>query len=242
MRITTAVTQLLGIDLPILAGGTAQAALAVSTAGGLGVIEAGHMDPDELGAAAGQVQAGTTRPFAVSIPLDATGGRLGPVLAKFAQVVVTSGAGPRPSRIRPGTVWLHAVGSLKEALGAAGVDGLVVIGETGAASLPFGLVRDVARALPGVPLVAMGGTDGADLLTALALGAGAVWFREPIEESFIDMARRVAGECETAVGRLPLPAAAPPAHASGRAAREAAALRENLVKRKNQARARSGQP
>ena len=239
MRITTAVTRLLSIDLPILAGGTAQAALAVSTAGGLGVIEAGHMDLDELATAMEEVQAGTTQPFAVSIPLDATSERLGTLLAKSVRVVVTSGAGT--SRVWSGPTWLHMVETLEEALAADGMDGLVVgAGETGAAaSVPFGLLRDVAPARPNVPLIATGGTD---LAGALALGAGAVWFREPLEGSVVSTMRRVVDEYESTVGRLSLPATTPSPRASVRAAREAAALRENLLRRKKQARARLEQP
>ena len=239
MRIATTVTELLGIDLPILAGGTAQEALAVSQAGGLGVIDAGSMDRDDFAAAVEQVQAGTGRPFAACLPLKGARDRLALVQARGVGVVVTVDGRPDEGCARPAAAWFHTVTSLDDALAATAADGLIVgQGEAGAAAVPFQLLRDIACALPGMPLVALGGRDGADLAAALAVGAGAVWFSAN-GAGHEGLVGRVAAEYDAAVRQTRLPARAAPARAADRTTREANALRENLRKRKEQARARS---
>ena len=75
MQIETKVTRLLGINLPIIQAGMSWASsnsalpLAVSAAGGLGVIAAGPMYAHDLAAAIDAVRTGTDRPFAVNLPL-----------------------------------------------------------------------------------------------------------------------------------------------------------------------------
>lgn len=226
-------TRLLGIDLPVLAGGTMAAALAVSEGGGLGVVEAGAMNPDALAAVVEAVRAGTERPFAVRIPLERATDRLGAVPVR---VMVTFGHDP--GRGRPAAIWLHEAGTVSEAVAAAGADGLVVVGEAGAAP-PFGLVRGIVRALPATPLVVAGGADGAELAALLALGAGAIRLHAAAGDMHAGTLHRVAREYEAALRRLPRLAVPAAARSADRTGREAAALRENLLKRKNQARARS---
>ena len=75
MTLQTPLTRLLGTRYPIIQGGMSWAssnaalALAVSRAGGLGVIAAGPMYPEALLAAIREVRAGTDAPYAVNIPL-----------------------------------------------------------------------------------------------------------------------------------------------------------------------------
>ena len=163
--------------------------LAVSGAGGLGVIAAGPMREADLVAAIEAVRAGG-RPFAVNLPLYRAGAEavIARLLDRPVPVLIASQGGPRKhlAAFRAvGTVWLHVVASVEHARKAAdaGVDGLVVVGGEAGGHPPAALVsslvmlRAVARALPGMPLVASGGfADGAGLAAAIALGAGAAQF------------------------------------------------------------------
>lgn len=197
MRIETSVTRLLGIDLPILLAGmswvTSNAALplAVSRAGGLGVIAAGPMYPEALEEAIDTVRKGTDRPFAVNMPLYRKGSEeiLDLLETKRIPVLIASQGGPQKylDRFRAiGTTCLHVVASETHALKAAekGVDGLIVVGGEAGGHPPADLVstlvllRAVAKATEGgIPLVASGGfADGNGLAAALALGAGAANF------------------------------------------------------------------
>lgn len=197
MRIETNVTRLLGIDLPILQAGMSWASsnaalpLAVSRAGGLGVIAAGPMYLDALEQAIDTVRAGTDRPFAVNMPLYRKGADevLDLLEAKRIPVIIASQGGPQKYVDRfkaAGTVCLHVVASETHAVKAAqrSVDGLVVVGGEAGGHPPADLVstlvlvRAVAKATGGqVPLIASGGfVDGQGLAAALALGAGAANF------------------------------------------------------------------
>lgn len=196
MRIQTDVTRLLGIDLPVIQAGMSWASsgaalpLAVSQAGGLGVVAAGPMREADLAAVLDAVRAGTDRPYAVNLPLHRKGADeiIALLLRCRVPVLIASQGGPQrylATFKAAGTVCLHVVASVEHArkAAAAGVDGLVVVGGEAGGHPPAALVsslvmlRAVARALPGVPLVASGGfADGAGLAAALALGAGAAQF------------------------------------------------------------------
>ena len=72
--IRTALCDLLEIDHPIVQGGmawvaTAELAVAVSEAGGLGVIGAGNAPPEWVAEQVRRVRSQTERPFGVNIPL-----------------------------------------------------------------------------------------------------------------------------------------------------------------------------
>lgn len=196
MRIETDVTRLLGIDLPVIQAGmswaSSSAALpaAVSGAGGLGVIAAGPMRLPDLAATIDDVRAATGRPFAVNLPLYRQGADevIALLLERRIPVLIASQGGPKRylDRFRAiGCICLHVVASVEHAEKAAfaGVDGLIVVGGEAGGHPPPALVstlvilRAVARALPGLPLVASGGlADGAGLAAALSLGAGAAQF------------------------------------------------------------------
>jgi enoyl-[acyl-carrier protein] reductase II len=191
--VKTRITGLLGIEHPIFqaamswASSNAPLVIAVSNAGGLGVLGAGPLRPDDFAAVLKEIKSKTSRPFGVNIPLN---GARAPELLEIAlreriPVMVASQGGPREhlARFRAvGTKWLHVVASVEHAkkAEAAGVDALVVDGaEAGGHPPPSNvgtivLVRRVVRATR-LPVVASGGVaDGAGVAALLALGAEAV--------------------------------------------------------------------
>jgi len=197
MKIATSVTALLGIDLPIIQAGMSWASssaalpLAVSRAGGLGVLAAGPMYLDAIDQSIAQITAGTDKPFAVNMPLyrKEADEVLDLLEARRIPVIIASQGGPAKylDRFKAiGTKCIHVVASVEHALKAmaAGVDGLVVVGGEAGGHPPSSLVstlvltRAVARATEGrIPLIASGGfADGQGLLAALSLGAGAANF------------------------------------------------------------------
>ncbi|MEV6627249.1 nitronate monooxygenase [Amycolatopsis sp. NPDC051106] len=193
--ISTAVTRLLRIDLPIVQAGMSWASsssalpLAVSNAGGLGVVAAGPMRLPDLDRVLEEMAAGTDKPWAVNLPLYRAGVDevIDLVLRHRPPVLIASQGGPRRYLARfhdIGTRCLHVVAGVDHAVkaAAAGVDGLVVVGAEAGGHPPPAmvatsvLVRAVARAVS-VPLIASGGiADGFGLAAMLALGAGAAQF------------------------------------------------------------------
>ena len=189
----TRITELLGIEHPIFqaamswASSNAPLVIAVSNAGGMGVIAAGPMRSEDFRKALLQINAGTTKPYGVNIPLNNPRAVELLDIAYEARipVMVASQGGPREhlARFRAiGTKWLHVVASVEHAkkAEAAGVDALVVDGaEAGGHPPPsevgtLVLVRRVVKAV-GRPVVASGGVaDGAGVAALLALGAEAV--------------------------------------------------------------------
>jgi len=189
----TRITELLGIEHPIFqaamswASSNAPLVIAVSNAGGMGVLGAGPLRPEDFSRILDEIKAGTKKPFGVNIPLN--GARAAELLdisfQKRIPVMVASQGGPREQlpRFRAiGTKWLHVVASVEHAkkAEAAGVDALVVDGaEAGGHPPPSNvttlvLVRRVVRATR-LPVVASGGVaDGAGIAALLALGAEAV--------------------------------------------------------------------
>jgi len=191
--VKTRITELLGIRYPVFqaamswASSNAPLVVAVSNAGGMGVIAAGPMRPEDFRRALADIKAGTDKPYGVNIPLN---NPRAPELLDIAHearipVMVASQGGPREhlARFRAiGTKWLHVVASLEHALKAeaAGVDALVVDGaEAGGHPPPsevttLVLVRRVVRSTR-LAVVASGGVaDGAGIAALLALGAEAV--------------------------------------------------------------------
>ena len=189
----TRITELLGIEHPIFqaamswASSNAPLVIAVSNAGGMGVLGAGPLRPDDFRKILREIRAGTKRPYGVNIPLNGSKARelLDIAYEERIPVMVASQGGPREqlARFRAiGTKWLHVVASVEHATKAeaAGVDALVVDGaEAGGHPPPsvvgtIVLVRRIVRATR-LPVVASGGVaDGAGIAALLALGAEAV--------------------------------------------------------------------
>lgn len=188
--IKTALCDLLGITYPIIQGGmawvsTKELVVAVSEAGGLGLIGAGNAPPDFIREQVRGVKACTSRPFGVNIPL------FSPYVDQIVRVcveekvpVVTTGAGS-PSAIIPplkaaGIKVLPVVGAVAlarrvERMGADAIiaEGMESGGHIGDVST-MALVPQVVDAVH-VPVVAAGGiADGRGLVAALALGAAGV--------------------------------------------------------------------
>jgi len=231
--VKTRITELLGIRYPIFqaamswASSNAPIVIAVSNVGGLGVIAAGPMRPDDFRKALADIRAGTDQPYGVNVPLN------NPRAAELLDichearipVMIASQGGPREqlARFRAiGTKWLHVVASLEHAkkAEAAGVDALVVDGmEAGGHPPPsevttLVLVRRVAKAVR-LPIVASGGVaDGAGIVALLALGADAVQLgtrfiatpEASVHENYkrAVLAADVDGSTLVARGRLPI--------------------------------------
>ena len=189
----TRITELLGIEHPIFqaamswASSNSALVIAVSNAGGLGVLAAGPLRIDDYKRILGEIKAGTKKPWGLNIPLNNPKARemLDIAIDERVPVMVASQGGPREhlARFRAvGTKWLHVVASVEHAkkAEAAGVDALVVDGtEAGGHPPPsevttLVLVRRVLQAVK-LPVVASGGiADGAGIAAMLALGAEGV--------------------------------------------------------------------
>ena len=189
----TRITELLGIEHPIFqaamswASSNAPLVIAVSNAGGMGVLGAGPLRPEDFKTILKEIKKGTQRPFGVNIPLNGARAKelLDIAYEERIPVMVASQGGPREQlpRFRAiGTKWLHVVASVEHAqkAEAAGVDALVVDGaEAGGHPPPSDvgtivLVRRIVRSTR-LPVVASGGVaDGAGVAALLVLGAEAV--------------------------------------------------------------------
>ena len=184
------ICKMLNIKYPIFQGGmawigTAELASAVSNAGGLGIIGAGHMPPDILRAEIQKAKKWTDKPFGVNIML------MSPFVKEVMQVVVdervavvTTGAG-NPAEYLPalkevGTKVIPVVASvaLAKRLVRSGVDAVIAEGTESGGHIgditTMALVPQVVDAVD-VPVIAAGGIgDSRGITAAIALGASGV--------------------------------------------------------------------
>jgi len=187
--IKTRVSELFGIDYPIIQGGMIWAAgwelvSAVSEAGGLGLIGGGSMEAEIFRHHIRKVKAATKQPFGVNIPLMY---RHSLDLFKVAreegvEILFTSAGNPAKvaAMIKSsGMKWAHCVPSVKTALKAqgSGVDAVVAEGtEAGGhnsfdGTTTFCLIPQIVDALE-IPVIAAGGiADYRGFRAAFALGA-----------------------------------------------------------------------
>ncbi len=190
----TAFTRLIGVEHPVvcagMGAGTADGDLAgaVSEAGGLGVIGASWLSPEQLAAMAVRAREITAKPFGVNLLLFGNENLLDAALD--AEPAVLSTAWPRDDQDLAeifahahgrGANVMHMVPRLDDAERAveAGADVIVAQGNEGGGHVgEMGttvLVRQVVKAVAPVPVLAAGGFgDGAGLASALALGAEGV--------------------------------------------------------------------
>lgn len=188
----TRVTELLGIDYPILCGGmiwvsTSPLVAAVSEAGGLGLLAGGSMSPEELASEIDKVRLATKAPFGVNIPLVAPKAEEKLEVCKEKRVGIISTSAGNPARYtrmlkERGCKVIHVVASVAMAKKAesSGVDIIVAEGyEAGGHNgrdelTTMAMVPQVVDAVE-IPVVAAGGiADGRGLAAALCLGAEGV--------------------------------------------------------------------
>ena len=188
--IKTDICDLLQIEYPIFQGGmawlgTAELAAAVSEAGGLGIIGAGHMPPDIFRNEIHKLKERTSKPFGCNIML------MSPFVKEVMEVVVeervpviTTGAGNPgvyvPALKEIGTKVIPVVASvlLAKRLLRGGIDAIIAEGTESGGHVgditTMALIPQVVDAVD-VPVIAAGGiADGRGMAAVFALGAKAV--------------------------------------------------------------------
>ena len=186
------ITELFGIQYPVIAGGMVwcsgwRLAAAVSNAGGLGLLGAGSMHPETLIEHIDKMNAATDKPWGINIPLmyPEIERLIEIIIEKGVKIVFTSAGSPKKYTARfheAGIKVAHVVSSSKFAKKCeeAGVDAVVAEGfEAGGhngreETTTLALIPQVRDAIS-LPLIAAGGIgSGKAMLAAMALGAEGV--------------------------------------------------------------------
>jgi nitronate monooxygenase len=190
----TRITQLLGIEHPIIQGGMhfvgfAELAAAVSNAGGLGIITGlTQGTPEKLAAEIARCRAMTDKPFGVNITFLPT--LTPPDYPALFQAIIDGGvrivetAGNNPAQWMPmlkeaGVKVIHKCTAVRHALkaqsigcDAVSVDGFECGGHPGEDDIPNFILLPRAADELSIPFVASGGmADARSLVAALAMGA-----------------------------------------------------------------------
>lgn len=193
----TRLTELLGIEVPIICGGmmrvgTAELTAAVSNAGALGIMTAlTQPTPERLKAEIQKCQALTDKPFGVNItvgvvttPLDYSA-LIDVIVKSGVKIVETAGRSPEPFMpyfksagikvIHKAVTVRHAMAAERIGVDVISIDGFECAGHPGEQDVG-GLVLFPATAQSlRIPVVASGGiADGRGLAAALALGCEGV--------------------------------------------------------------------
>jgi len=186
----TSLTELVGIDHPILQGGMAWVAtwelvVAVSEAGGLGILGAGNASRDSVREQIRSIRDHTTKPYGVNIPMVSPCVDEVMALCMEERVpVVTTGAGNPGPYITPlkdaGVTVIPVVASaaLARRLERRGARAVIAEGEESGGHIgsvsTMALVPQVVDSVS-IPVIAAGGFgDGRGLAAALALGAAGI--------------------------------------------------------------------
>lgn len=190
----TRITELLGIEHPIIQGGMhfvglAELAAAVSNAGGLGIITGlTQGTPDRLAKEIARCREMTDKPFGVNITFLPTltppdyPGLFQAIIDGGVTVVETAGNNPAqwlPLLKEAGIKVIHKCTAVRHALkaeaigcDAASVDGFECGGHPGEDDIPNFILLPRAADELSIPFVASGGiADGRSLVAALAMGA-----------------------------------------------------------------------
>ena len=185
----TRITELLGIEYPIIQGGMIwasqwQLVTAVSNAGGLGLLGSGSMQAEELRTQIQQCKKHTTKPFGVNVPImyENSARTMEVIMEEEVPIVFTSAGNPAlwTGKLQEkGIKVVHVVSSSKFALKAqeAGVDAVVAEGfEAGGhngkeETTTLVLVPQVCNVVE-IPVIAAGGiATGKAMYATMALGA-----------------------------------------------------------------------
>lgn len=186
----TRITELLGIEVPILLPGmswisTPELVAAVSNAGGLGILASGPLTAKETRESIQQIRKLTDKPFGIGITLLMPGAEDNLDIAIEEKVpVINFSLGKGDKLIERahhyGAKVIATVVTEKHALSAqkSGADALLVTGHEAAAHggdvTSLVLVPAISQAVD-IPIIATGGfADGRGLMAAFALGADAV--------------------------------------------------------------------
>ncbi len=195
MAFKTRITEMLGIEHPIVQGGmqgvgTADLASAVSNAGGLGILTAlTQPTPDALRAEIERCRSMTDKPFGVNMTVFPTINA--PDYKAYAQAIIDSGvkavetAGTPAVReiwemLKPHGITIlhkctavrHAVSAEKAGCDIISIDGFECAGHPGEDDIPGLILIPAAADKVKIPLLASGGFgDGRGLAAALSLGA-----------------------------------------------------------------------
>ncbi len=186
----TRICELCGIEYPIFQGGMAwvsdyNLASAVSEAGGLGIIAAGHLTPDEVREQIKKAKERTSKPFGVNIMLMSPWvDEIMKVVIEEKVAVVTTGAGNPGKYVKPlkeaGIKVIPVVASvaLARRMEREGVDAVIAEGMESGGHIgditTMAIVPQVVDAVK-IPVIAAGGiADARGFLAALMLGAEGV--------------------------------------------------------------------
>ena len=193
----TRITEMLGIEHPIVQGGMqhvglAELASAVSNAGGLGIITGlTQPTPEDLAKEIKRCQEMTDKPFGVNLTILPT---IKPVpYEEYAQaicesgvkIVETAGRNPEPflplfnghdvKVIHKCTSVRHALKAEKIGVAAVSVDGFECAGHPGEDDIPNLVLLPAAARVLTIPMLASGGIGtGSQMAACLALGADGI--------------------------------------------------------------------
>ncbi|MCY1396507.1 Nitronate monooxygenase [compost metagenome] len=193
----TRITELLGVDYPIVEGGMqwvgrAELAAAVSNAGAFGMVTARTQpSPDDLRAEIERTRQLTDKPFGVNLTLSMAvqdvdySAWMNAIIESGVKVVETAGNNPAPviahfkehgiKVIHKCTTVRHALSAERYGADIISIDGFEAAGHPGEDDLPLLVQLPAVLRQVTVPVIASGGiADGRGLAAALALGADGV--------------------------------------------------------------------
>ncbi|MDY6850548.1 MAG: nitronate monooxygenase [Thermodesulfobacteriota bacterium] len=195
MKWKTRLTELLGVEYPIIEGayagfGDSRLAAPVSEAGGLGMITAGALKtPEKLREDIRRARSITDKPLAVNLSVG-----ICPRIDEMREAAIEEGipvvetaaynASEHGRRLKEaGVTWIHKVATVEHAVAAArqGADAVVIVGLEGTGfksirQLPLSIAIPWAARQIDIPIIAAGGiASGRGLVASLALGAEGIY-------------------------------------------------------------------
>ena len=198
MAIKTRITELLGIEHPIVQGGmqgvgTAELASAVSNAGGLGILTGlTQPTPEALSVEIERCRSMTSKPFGVNMTVFPSINA--PDYKAYAQAIIDSNVTVVETAGTPAVAELwamfkahdikivhkctavrHALSAERKGVDAISIDGFECAGHPGEDDIPGLILIPAAADKVKIPMLASGGFgDGRGMVAALALGADGI--------------------------------------------------------------------